>query len=300
MQEIKRRHIDTNEINPMVLKVGFYETSALKNVAAGTKLPDRLIHDYEINFFARDGGIMINEGREYDILKSCMTFRRPGQLCSSYTPYSCWFIYLDLTGGLKQPTTSPGWSVSPPEYLINPLLDIIPDFLKIKNSAYMTELFTAIKLLSVNKSDHAVMSLKIKVLELLNLVAEEAERQITNDYSIKENQIVTTAINYINDNFSKKISLLDISKTVNYSPVHLHRTFRRKTLMTPGEFLLQVRLDYAQHLLLNTDMKYSEIALASGFNTSAYFCYVFRKCHNMTPNEYKSAYLLSFPAVTVQ
>ncbi len=263
-------------------------------------MPDRYIHDYEINFFTKDGGIMINDDREYNVLKNCLTFRRPGQLCSSYTPYACWMLYLDLSGGNEQPTVPPGWSVIPQEYLFNPLLDKIPDFLNIKNGAYMAEIFTAIKLLSVNKSDHAILSLKIKVLELLNLITEEAERQITNDYNVRENQIVTATINYINDHFSEKISLHDISGNVNYSPAHLHRTFRRKTLMTPGEFLLQVRLEYAQSLLLHTNMKYNEIALASGFNTPAYFCYVFRKRHNMTPNEYKSAYLLSFPAITNQ
>jgi two-component system response regulator YesN len=55
------------------------------------------------------------------------------------------------------------------------------------------------------------------------------------------------------------------------------------TLVT---YLNRYRVDHAKALLKNGDMNLTEIALETGFSSSAYFSRVFRQETGMSPSEY--------------
>ena len=73
----------------------------------------------------------------------------------------------------------------------------------------------------------------------------------------------------------------------NVTPAYLHVLFRKKTGHTPRDFMSRQKLNLAQHLLGNSELTVSEIALRCGFSGIYSFSKFFRKKCNMTPGEYR-------------
>lgn len=72
---------------------------------------------------------------------------------------------------------------------------------------------------------------------------------------------------------------------VNYS--HFRRTFREHTGLSPHQYRIQLKLNYARDLLLNTQLSIKEIAFRSGYEEEPYFCRLFKKHYGKTPSSYR-------------
>ena len=76
----------------------------------------------------------------------------------------------------------------------------------------------------------------------------------------------------------------DLAKTVNISTRQLERLFRRYLSATPKKYYMDMRLQRAQHLLLQTNMSVTEVSVACGFNSSSHFSRLFRQRYGMSPH----------------
>ncbi len=77
----------------------------------------------------------------------------------------------------------------------------------------------------------------------------------------------------------------DLAKTVNISTRQLERLFRRYLKSTPKKYYTDMRLQRAQHLLLQTNMSVTQVGLACGFNTASHFSRLFRARYGMSPHK---------------
>jgi AraC-like DNA-binding protein len=105
--------------------------------------------------------------------------------------------------------------------------------------------------------------------------------------SNKLKEVIQAAINYININYERDISLKDISKYVFLSPSYFAKAFKDETGKSPISFLIQVRLDRAKELLSETEQKIYEIAIGVGFSNQQRFNEIFKKYIGMTPLQYR-------------
>ncbi len=76
----------------------------------------------------------------------------------------------------------------------------------------------------------------------------------------------------------------DLARTVNISTRQLERLFRRYLSATPKKYYTDLRLQRAQHLLLQTNMPVTQVGLACGFNTASHFSRLFRARYGMSPH----------------
>ena len=67
----------------------------------------------------------------------------------------------------------------------------------------------------------------------------------------------------------------------------LLRTFQAVVRKSPQEYLSDLRLNAASHLLVNTDRPISEIAFDCGFHDSNYFTKRFQKFYKISPSKYR-------------
>ena len=74
------------------------------------------------------------------------------------------------------------------------------------------------------------------------------------------------------------------SVSVNY----LGSLFKKNMGTSFNEYLNNVRLRYACSLLQSSELSVKEVAFASGYNSTEYFLYIFKKKMGMTPREYKT------------
>lgn len=63
--------------------------------------------------------------------------------------------------------------------------------------------------------------------------------------------------------------------------------FSENVGMPPYAYCTKLRMENAQGLLENTDMKINEIAVCTGYTDAMYFAQAFKHYTGMTPREYK-------------
>ena len=100
---------------------------------------------------------------------------------------------------------------------------------------------------------------------------------------------VTQAIEYCNQHFGEKISVDDLAHVAHCSASHFSRIFKEETMLSPTDYLLRLRLDYAKRMLRNQDKSITQIALACGFNSSAYFYHCFSRAFGIGPSEFRKS-----------
>lgn len=94
----------------------------------------------------------------------------------------------------------------------------------------------------------------------------------------------------LHERSAESLSLRDVAKMIDIHPVHLAREFRKFYGCTLGEYLRQLRLQFACHKLSTSDIPLVVIALESGFSHQAHFSRLFKQYIGMTPTEYRSLY----------
>lgn len=86
-------------------------------------------------------------------------------------------------------------------------------------------------------------------------------------------------------------SVAELGKRVGLSPNHLSQIFTRELGLPPHRYLLQQRIEQAQHLLRGTDRSISEIALDLGFASSQHFARVFLAQAGCTATAFRERYI---------
>jgi len=103
-----------------------------------------------------------------------------------------------------------------------------------------------------------------------------------------DEKLLERVMKVINQNLSNSDLSVDmIASEVGISRVHLHRKMKELTGQTPHDFIRNIRLKQAAHLLSTGDMNITEVMYACGFSNSASFSTIFKKFYGMTPREYK-------------
>lgn len=98
---------------------------------------------------------------------------------------------------------------------------------------------------------------------------------------------VTLAINYIEENLTKKLDLDRIAESVHYSKYHLHRVFSDTVGLTIHDYIQRRQLTEAAKLLVFSDKPIVEIALLSGYRSQQAFTNAFTSLYKVPPNTYR-------------
>lgn len=135
-------------------------------------------------------------------------------------------------------------------------------------------------------------------LEIDQLVMEMLEKMLgcISEYrpdrrihsKLKRNHLITIerAKEFITQQFSNDISLMDIANYCHVSPFHFSRIFKTFTSCSPHQFLLSIRLKNAELLLRNTSLPVADVAFSSGFNSIQYFTTAFSQKYHCPPAKF--------------
>lgn len=97
---------------------------------------------------------------------------------------------------------------------------------------------------------------------------------------------IKSVLNYLCNNYSENLSLLDLAGHFGYSPYHLVRQFTREIGIPPHIFQVQVRLDRALEMLAAGNLV-AAVAAQTGFYDQSHFTHAFKKKFGVTPNQYR-------------
>lgn len=103
-------------------------------------------------------------------------------------------------------------------------------------------------------------------------------------------QSVLYVSSYLAQNFREDISLDDLAERFNHSKFHLTRRFTKAYGISPHQYLLKCRVNYAKRLILQGE-PLSYAASASGFNDYSSFLRAFTRYAGATPSQWKAEFL---------
>lgn len=105
---------------------------------------------------------------------------------------------------------------------------------------------------------------------------------------ITHNNKIKTAIDYIHSNFrSGNIDVSFLAKMSGLSEAYFRKLFKQIHNLSPNQYIIELRLEYASHLLRSQLYTVSEAAYKSGFNDIKYFSKLFKKRYGVTPKRHQ-------------
>ena len=128
---------------------------------------------------------------------------------------------------------------------------------------------------------HDMLRLKYGRNDLLEERVDEVQMKSPDD------KLLERIMDVINRNLNNaELSVDRIASEVGISRVHLHRKMKELTGQTPHDFIRNIRLKQAAHLLANHGMNVTEVMYACGFNNSASFSTLFKRFYGLSPRDY--------------
>jgi AraC-like DNA-binding protein len=102
---------------------------------------------------------------------------------------------------------------------------------------------------------------------------------------------LTPVMEFVLARYSERIEVAQLAAAGNLSVSQLQREFRRLFAMSPGEYLLKVRLLVARRRLEETNDPVGAIALDCGFYDQSHFTRAFTHAHGIAPLAYRTRFM---------
>ncbi len=100
-----------------------------------------------------------------------------------------------------------------------------------------------------------------------------------------QNSKILTIIEMMEANLSEPEALIDVAHNIGLSRRQVERLFRQEMGRSPARYYLEIRLDRARHLLLQSSMPVVEVAVACGFVSASHFSKCYRELYGRSPQQ---------------
>ena len=142
------------------------------------------------------------------------------------------------------------------------------------------------KIVSQKEHDSAVKLLTIFAQHLAML-----SNQVFIQQENSEPPVITKARAYIQEHQTEDLNLSQVAKAVNMSSYYFCKMFKKVTGINFTDYVARVRIEKSKNLLLNPNLRVSEIAFEVGFQSLTHFNRVFKKILGQSPTEYRAQLL---------
>ncbi|HBE12601.1 MAG TPA: hypothetical protein DCY74_00380 [Clostridiales bacterium] len=228
------------------------------------------IGDHQLLFTVEGSGHGIVEGKEC-MFKKGDIFYLPPNHPHDYSP------------------ALPAWKTAWMTFSGTAVKDVVPN----KGGVYrggekMKEWFDALCVLPKNETWQEISSVLLYRFLLRLRVSSFSEGGTSVNEAAKK---LSGAVAFMEENSSRPLTLGEIAKAALVSEGQLCRLFRLAYSMRPMEFLHMLRIRRAKQMLSEKrHVPVGTVGKLSGFDSPAYFGYLFRKHEGMTPGEYRRLY----------
>lgn len=150
------------------------------------------------------------------------------------------------------------------------------------------------------KEDTPHSLLMEEINKLVSILVEHFQGFFMEDYQYKTSpkdmsdedlQRLSRITRYIMLNYKNKISLDDISELEHLSPYYLSHLIKENLGFNFQNFVNAIRLEFAEKLLVFSNMTLMQISMECGFSSPNYFNKCFSAWHGKTPSQYRKCYI---------
>ncbi len=132
------------------------------------------------------------------------------------------------------------------------------------------------------------------IVKLLSIFAQHLSmlsNQVVVQHENAEPPVIARAKEYIQEHQTENLRLGHVAKACNTSTFYFCKMFKKVTGINFTDYLSRVRIEKSKNLLLNPNLRVSEIAFEVGFQSLTHFNRVFKKILGQSPTEYRSQLL---------
>lgn len=174
----------------------------------------------------------------------------------------CWAINFDLLNDLKTEPFSVKFQE--PEKVLNAFQKSVDAFQKSNN--------------------HCNVTILKNLYDIILMLKKEYEKNyIPNEKML----LIKPAIDSMNSNYFKNnLTIENLSKLCGISSTYFRRIFTERFGISPKEYIINRRMEYAKKLLLSQQFSVSEIAEMCGYSEPCHFSRDFSKRTGLSPNKY--------------
>ena len=168
--------------------------------------------------------------------------------------------------------------------------------IRLEDSSYVEKIFTDMyDTWKEKKQGHRYrcMSLLYDLLYFLN--CNESTQIID---SLTHDTKMSAVIDYIHTNFRR--STIDISYLAEMCAVsntYFRKMFKKIHGVAPQQYIINLKLEFASHLLGSNLYTVSEVSRKSGFNDTKYFSKLFKQHFGITPKKYQGLQRFDTPLI---
>ena len=134
--------------------------------------------------------------------------------------------------------------------------------------------------------------------EYMEIILNCILAKITRISSVERRNIAISPINrailYIQDNLTKELTLETVSAVANYSPNYFSEIFKKETGTTFNAYVRNMRLLFAQKLLIYSNLSVTEICFECGFKDYSNFMRCFKNSFGTSPNLFRKEHDMKF------
>jgi AraC-like DNA-binding protein len=175
---------------------------------------------------------------------------------------------------------------APTEALFKKVLRLTKEWGIESNQRELREAFFGTRVISPKQHD--------SVIKLLSIFAQHLSmlsNQIVVQQENSEPPVIRRAKEFINEHQTEDLTLGQVAKAVNTSTFYFCKMFKKATGINFTDYLSRVRIEKSKNLLLNPNLRVSEIAFEVGFQSLTHFNRVFKKILGQSPTEYRAKLL---------
>lgn len=238
-------------------------------------------HDFfEFEYFTEGNGVHYINGIPFEVKKSYAYFLLPGdshhKILDEEVQYNLYNLKLDVNAPDKNLIKELKEYKSPLcIYFDDSDSEIIENEFKFLIKVLNTKLY----------NQRMVKNISERILNIFLCALENGQKADADTNTIGEK--IWEIIKYIENNYSKNISLESIAELTEISENYIGTYFKKHTGLTFVNYLNSKRLSQAATLLKETNLSIKEIAFSVGYSSPEYFTRLFTSAFSITPKEYR-------------
>ncbi len=232
--------------------------------------------DYSISYILSGEGVFEDEkGKTYEFHPGCVVQRYPGSKYSIHrfesVAHSEFFIVLPRSLYLSFASTG----IIQDDYSV---FDAGADpVFKSRLSQFVRDFR--------NSSDG---ELRVALLETISLIVDCFKRDRSREADSQETLLIDKACQMLSENPGSNLKLETIAQSLGISYESFRKKFRQRKNISPAQFRIQKRLEYAMTLLIEDKAPIKEIAFELGYANSANFNKLFQKATGQSPAAFRT------------
>lgn len=226
----------------------------------------------QLLYCTKGGGTLITEGKKQHIAAGTAIFLPKGYPHEYYPDSDVWDVH---------------WVV-PAGYALDGLLGhfglTAPSVMRLRDVNRLEHIFRKMHDAIISDS---IFGNYVASGCLYDFLIEIYRQTAPTDGRAEPSAALKKALEHIDENYARQISLEELCAVSGVSKQHLCRLFRLRLGARPVEYIMKRRISAAKELLVSTDKTVEEIAEETGFCTGSYFCKMFRRYEGMTARQFK-------------